>query len=137
MLGDRPPVNSDRTLTGEVFYPVLILAEKNLGLLVKNRGMVDHEMTLGIFPDGDRQRPAVSPGVRLRVRQLVEQQQVMYQEGGGNTGDRRGPGISPRLNEIHAEYGQGTEPGAGGPLRPGAFEDDGAVKDDKESCHNE
>ena len=51
--GDGLVIDPDRPLPGEVFYPILILAEENLDMVIQYRRMFKFEITLRIFSDGD------------------------------------------------------------------------------------
>ncbi len=48
---DRLAVNGYRVLASEVFYPILVLAEKYLGMQVEYRRVVDNKITIRTFSD--------------------------------------------------------------------------------------
>jgi|SRR3989338_2396461 len=49
------PVYLHRLLSGKILYPVLILAEENLGMLIENCRVVNYESTLWIFSYDNRE----------------------------------------------------------------------------------
>ena len=55
LTGNGDAVDLKRTAAGEVFDPVLVLGKKDLNLMVPNGGMIDDEIAVGTFPQGDGQ----------------------------------------------------------------------------------